>query len=76
MIWLLVALIASANALGQESRRPNIVFIMADDLGYNDLGCNGQQEILTPNIDRLAAAGTRFTHVYAGALAPRRAVSS
>ncbi len=45
---------------------PNIVFIMADDLGYGDLGCYGQQEIKTPHIDQLAREGTRFTQVYAG----------
>lgn len=56
--------------------RPNIVFIMADDLGYADLGCYGQSLIQTPNIDRLAASGTRFTQWYAGApiCAPSRCV--
>ncbi|HEV3079953.1 MAG TPA: arylsulfatase [Gemmataceae bacterium] len=49
-----------------EPRRPNIVFILADDLGYGDLGCYGQQRIQTPNIDRLAAEGMRFTQCYAG----------
>jgi arylsulfatase A-like enzyme len=47
--------------------RPNIVFILADDLGYGDIGCYGQQQIQTPNIDRLAAEGVRFTDGYAGA---------
>ncbi|HIG29734.1 MAG TPA: N-acetylgalactosamine 6-sulfate sulfatase [Verrucomicrobiales bacterium] len=46
--------------------QPNIVFIMADDLGYGDLGCYGQQQIKTPHIDRLAAEGMRFTQAYAG----------
>jgi arylsulfatase A-like enzyme len=45
---------------------PNIVFIMADDLGYGELGCYGQQQIETPHIDRLAAEGMRFTQAYAG----------
>lgn len=56
--------------------RPNIIFIMADDLGYADLGCYGQKRIHTPNIDRLAAEGTRFTQCYAGApqCAPSRCV--
>ena len=46
--------------------KPNILLIVADDLGYGDLGCYGQQKILTPNIDRLAAEGIRFTQCYAG----------
>ena len=47
-------------------RPPNIVFILADDLGYGDIGCYGQKKIQTPNIDRLAAQGIRFTQCYAG----------
>ena len=47
-------------------RTPNIILIVADDLGYGDLGCYGQKQIQTPNLDRLAAAGTRFTSFYAG----------
>jgi arylsulfatase A-like enzyme len=50
----------------ESARRPNIVFILADDLGYGDLGCYGQQRIKTPTIDRLAADGMRFTQAYAG----------
>jgi arylsulfatase A-like enzyme len=49
-----------------DASRPNIVFIMADDLGYGDLGCYGQRQIKTPNLDRLAAEGVRFTSCYAG----------
>jgi len=49
-----------------QARKPNIVFILADDLGYGDLGCYGQTRIQTPNIDRLAAQGVRFTDCYAG----------
>jgi arylsulfatase A-like enzyme len=49
-----------------SSPRPNIIFILADDLGYGDLGCYGQHRILTPNIDRLADEGLRFTQAYAG----------
>jgi uncharacterized sulfatase len=45
---------------------PNIIYIMADDLGYGDLGCYGQKVIQTPNLDRLAQEGVRFTNHYAG----------
>ncbi len=46
------------------SDRPNIVYIMADDLGYGELGCYGQKKIPTPNLDRLAASGMRFERAY------------
>ncbi|MBI3867669.1 MAG: arylsulfatase [Verrucomicrobia bacterium] len=57
-------------------RQPNILLIVADDLGYGDLGCYGQQRIRTPNLDRLAREGARFTQFYAGSTvcAPSRAV--
>jgi arylsulfatase A-like enzyme len=59
-----------------DKRKPNIIFIMADDLGYGDLGCYGQQKIKTPNIDKLAQEGTRFTNCYTGSTvcAPSRSV--
>ncbi|HOJ33500.1 MAG TPA: arylsulfatase [Candidatus Hydrogenedentes bacterium] len=47
-------------------RKPNIIFILADDLGYGDLGCYGQEQIQTPNLDTLAAEGVRFTQCYSG----------
>lgn len=47
-------------------RKPNVIFIMADDLGYGDLGCYGQQAIKTPRLDQMAAEGLRFTQFYAG----------
>lgn len=58
-----------------STEHPNIIFVMADDLGYHDLGCYGQEKISTPNIDRLAGQGLRFTDFYAGAAvcAPSRA---
>jgi len=49
-----------------EPDNPNIIYILADDLGYGDLGCYGQERIKTPNIDRLADEGMRFTNHYAG----------
>ncbi len=58
---------ASAVEMNAPARRkPNIIFILADDLGYGDLGCYGQTQIKTPNLDALAAAGMRFTDFYAG----------
>ncbi len=54
-----------APAFGRAANRPNIVFIMADDLGYADLSCFGRRDFQTPHCDALAAAGTRFTHSYA-----------
>lgn len=47
--------------------KPNLIWIMADDLGYGDLGCYGQKVIATPHLDRMAREGMRFTHYYAGA---------
>lgn len=54
----------AANAK-TTSRHPNIVFILADDLGYGDLGCYGATQVKTPNLDRLAKSGMRFTNAYA-----------
>src|SRR5260370_21459816 len=47
------------------SARPNILFILADDLGYADVSCYGRRDFTTPNIDRIAAEGVRFTQAYA-----------
>jgi arylsulfatase A-like enzyme len=55
----------TAAQVGAQGR-PNVVFILADDLGYGDLGCYGQKEIQTPVIDSLAAKGIKFTDAYAG----------
>lgn len=65
------AVLAMAGCSRQEAvetvnRKLNFVYILADDLGYGDLGCYGQQSIKTPNIDRLAAEGMKFTQHYAG----------
>lgn len=60
----------------KTSLKPNIIFILADDLGYEELGCYGQEKIRTPNIDTLAAQGMRFTQHYSGSpvCAPSRCV--
>jgi arylsulfatase A-like enzyme len=55
-----------AHMFGLSKNKPNIIFVLADDLGYGDLGCYGQERIQTPNIDRMAAEGMRFTDHYAG----------
>ncbi len=70
-LWVLLPFYA-AIASGEK---PNIIFIMADDLGYNDLSCMGQQHFETPHIDALAQGGMRFTQYYAGCTvcAPSRA---
>jgi len=52
---------AAIQPLANNASRPNIVLILVDDMGYSDLGCFGS-EIETPNIDRLAAGGIKFTH--------------
>src|SRR6187549_2275190 len=66
---LLLAVLISfvpQRALAADASKPNVIFILADDLGYGDLGCYGQTKIKTPNIDKLAAEGIRFTSCYAG----------
>ena len=60
-----VALSLAQPSLAAETAKPNIVLIFVDDMGYGDLGCYGCQDIATPNIDRLAAEGLRFTDFYA-----------
>lgn len=77
--WLAIVLFFAAS-LGvnaqRQAQRPNVIFILADDLGYGDLGSYGQKQIQTPNLDKLAAEGMRFTQFYAGSTvcAPSRAV--
>lgn len=74
--WVLLLFCWPISGRADEATRPNIVFIMADDLGYGDLGCYGQKLMRTPNIDRLAAEGMRFTQAYSGGsvCVPARAV--
>jgi len=57
--------ILSSNIGDAKSKQPNIVLIFADDLGYGDLGCYGATQYRTPNLDKLAAQGMKFTHFYA-----------
>ncbi|MFN3648540.1 MAG: arylsulfatase [Armatimonadota bacterium] len=76
LLGLLSALGAvSAVGAGQRPARPNVIFILADDLGYGDLGCYGQRSFRTPHLDRMAE-GMRFTQFYAGSTvcAPSRCV--
>lgn len=66
---------ATASQKAPQTAKPNIVFIMCDDMGYGDLGCYGQPYISTPCIDSMARNGMRFTQAYAGSpvSAPSRA---
>ena len=74
-LFAIEAFLCGMGAYGQQLSKPNVVFIIADDLGYGDLSCFGQEKFLTPNIDRLALNGTRFTRSYSGTTvsAPSRA---
>ena len=69
LILLVPCLVSISEVNGQGSgpqEKPNVIFIMADDMGYGEAGCYGQELIQTPNIDRMAAEGMRFTQAYAG----------
>src|SRR3954470_13383969 len=70
------AVVRNSIAADSSAQKPNSVFIMADDLGYGELGCYGQKIIKTPNIDELAHNGLRFTDFHCGApvCAPSRCV--
>lgn len=74
-LGLVLAMRPAAHAQGKP-RMPNVIFILADDLGYGDIGSYGQKKIKTPNLDRMAAEGMRFTQHYSGSpvCAPSRCV--
>jgi hypothetical protein len=73
-LWPILALAGFGMSI-QAANKPNIVLIMADDLGYNDVGFHGSTVIKTPHLDRLAAIGTQFSdaHVTASVCSPSRA---
>jgi len=74
--FVVILLFSCNNLQNEEGEPPNIIFILADDLGYRELGCYGQEIIQTPNIDQLAEEGIRFTQFYSGSTvcAPSRCV--
>jgi arylsulfatase A-like enzyme len=66
LLLLTSTLLSARTAPSESARPPNLIYILADDLGYGDLGCYGQQKFATPNIDRMAREGMRFTSFYSG----------
>ena len=75
LLFSIMPLCAAQKAKKQRTIKPNIIYIMCDDMGYGDLGCYGQPYISTPNLDRMAQEGMLFTQAYAGSpvSAPSRA---
>ena len=73
-IALTILFLTVISASAQD--KPNIIYVLADDLGYSEVGCYGQKKIKTPNIDQIAAQGMKFTQHYAGSAvcAPSRCV--
>ena len=73
---ILFLALALPGLLMAEALKPNVIYILADDLGIGDLGCYGQKKLKTPNIDRLAKEGLRFTNHYSGntVCSPTRAI--
>jgi arylsulfatase A-like enzyme len=76
VLLLSVSCLQTGNKANNSVENPNIIFVMVDDMGYGDLGCYGQKEIKTPNIDNLANEGIKFTNFYSGSpvCAPARSV--
>ncbi|MBS1497401.1 MAG: arylsulfatase [Bacteroidetes bacterium] len=67
IFWLIVMIFFSHYTEAQQKKNPNIIYIYADDMGFGELGCYGQQKIKTPNLDKLASEGMRFTQHYSSA---------
>src|SRR5947209_16097693 len=65
LVLMVLATIAAPACADQTARKPNIVVILVDDFGYETVGANGGSSYKTPNLDRIAAKGVRFTHCYA-----------
>lgn len=63
---LFAHMVLNRNVSAKDATRPNIIFIMVDDMGYYDLGCFGSKTIQTPNIDKMCAEGIKFTNCYSG----------
>ena len=63
-LFIIATLLYSFNVISQNNKSPNIIVIMADDLGYADVGFNGSKDIPTPNIDRIAQNNVKFTNGY------------
>lgn len=76
LVLIALAMMSTKIDAAEGLSRPNVIYILADDLGYGDLGCYGQKKLKTPNIDRLATEGIRFTDHYSGntVCSPSRAV--
>ena len=66
LLFLLCVLVVAGNEVSAQRQKPNIIYILADDLGYGDLSSYGQKRFSTPNIDRLASEGMKFTNHYSG----------
>ncbi len=75
-IFFIIAVLGVVNSASFAADEPNVIYILADDLGYGDLSCYGQTKLETPNIDRLSSEGLRFTGHYSGntVCSPSRAV--
>jgi arylsulfatase A-like enzyme len=63
--WSFILCLLFATSSSSQSKRPNIIYIMTDDMGYGDLSCYGRKDYSTPNLDKLASQGMKFTHAYA-----------